>query len=251
MNRKWLYGLLVVAGSALLLSTGSFGAMSAERSVEIGVAEDDRAFVGYDISCTDGTASVTITNRFEHDLTSATVTVGETAKRTGRIDDRETLSFSRVRPGDPITVRAVGHSVEATLTRSVPSGCAQPAITSVRFTGAGSGNVFVERAEPYRTTVTVTYWRLDDGALRSQTVEFDHARDRINLKRVLSGAGNGDFAALYVASADTTYVHQRLEYESGSWTITDGRGSNRPTDRTCSGLVDFQTPADAVDCWNG
>ena len=247
MNREWLYGVLLVTGSALLLSTGSFGAMSAERPVDIRVADDDRAFVGYEIACTDGVASVTVTNRFEQDLSSGTVTIGEVQRQTGVVDDSVTLSFTRFQPDDPVTVRVVGQDAEATLRRSVPSRCEKPTIASVQFTGAGGGNVFLERTDTDRTTFTVTYWRLSDGTLSAETIEFEHARERIDLRRVLPG-GNGEFAAVYVESTDTTYVHQRLEYEGGSWTITDGRGSNQPTDRTCRGLVDFETSTDAPDC---
>lgn len=46
MNRRWLYGGLLVLATTMLVSTGSFSALSADRGVDVAVAEDENAYLG-------------------------------------------------------------------------------------------------------------------------------------------------------------------------------------------------------------
>lgn len=48
MRRPLLYGSLVVVATTLLVSTGGFSSITADRGVDVGVAPDDAAFVGVD-----------------------------------------------------------------------------------------------------------------------------------------------------------------------------------------------------------
>jgi len=82
MTRRWLYGGLVVLALSLLVSTGSFSAVSADRGVDVTVADDDDAFLGITLESPvldngrhDGTELAAIQNRFGTPLTEIEVTI--------------------------------------------------------------------------------------------------------------------------------------------------------------------------------
>ncbi|QCC49975.1 hypothetical protein [Halapricum salinum] len=123
MTRRWVYGGLVVLAISLLVSTGSFSTASADRDLDVTVADDASAFVGYDATCTNGTLSVTIANRFDSPI-SGSVTV-----------DDSTSAFDLVSPGDetvvtvnstaeePVTVTVDGPETSVELDRTAPATC--------------------------------------------------------------------------------------------------------------------------------
>jgi len=128
MARRWLYGTLLVLAISLLVGTGSFTAMSADRGVNVAVVDDDSAFVGYDAACENSTLSVTVTNRFERTLTDGSVTVAGTTELLGDLDPGEqaVVTFDDYEVDDSVTVSVQSPTNTAELDRTVPSECQPP-----------------------------------------------------------------------------------------------------------------------------
>ena len=123
--------LALLAALALVTSTGGYTSVTAGRNVEVAVAPDDAAFLGFEQTTdavTNGTTNVTVTvtNRFPAGTTLETVVVivdGETATLTtdGTLEAGESASETcdDVACGAPIAVHASGSDVTVSLYRSV------------------------------------------------------------------------------------------------------------------------------------
>ncbi|HKL28379.1 MAG TPA: hypothetical protein VJ898_03830 [Natrialbaceae archaeon] len=123
--------LALLAALALVTSTGGYTSMTAGRNVEVAVAPDHAAFLGFEQTTdtvTNGTANVTVTvtNRFPTGTALETVVVivdGETATLAadGTLDAGESASATceDVACGAPIAVHASGSDVSVSLYRSV------------------------------------------------------------------------------------------------------------------------------------
>jgi hypothetical protein len=122
----------VLAALATVANTAGFTAASADRTMEVAVADDDSAYLGFEAVTTDtadGVTNVTIsvTNRFPTGTTLDTVTVAVAdhepvaLRPAGALDPGETASeqFEDVPCGATVEVTADGDGAEVTLDRAV------------------------------------------------------------------------------------------------------------------------------------
>jgi len=131
MNRRTVVlvtGLIAVLG--LLTSTGGLSATAADRGLQVTIADDDDAYLGFqqDAVTTNGTTNLTVTvaNQFPTGTTLDTVEIsvdGET-RDAGPLDagEDETVTFEFAECDDTIAVDASGTGVAVSLSR--PVGCA-------------------------------------------------------------------------------------------------------------------------------
>jgi hypothetical protein len=128
-------GWLVLAAALVVLATtagtSAFSAASLDRSVQIGVADDDDAYLGVDVTgtTTNGTTTVdvSVANRFPSGtaLTTVTATVdGDTITLTpsdGSLDTGENTdaTIGGVTCSNTVTVHASGDGVTVTLERAI------------------------------------------------------------------------------------------------------------------------------------
>jgi hypothetical protein len=124
-----LLGVALLAVLATTIGTAGFGTLLVDRGVEISVAGDDAAYLGFDQRAvtTNGTTnlSVTVTNRLPTDgAVTVEVGVGGATATVGSLGpgDAETVAFERVACGDAITVDAAGDDVAVALDRAVACG---------------------------------------------------------------------------------------------------------------------------------
>jgi hypothetical protein len=128
--RVLLVSTLVVA-VVVTVGTSAFSATTAERGVDISVADDEHALLGIERqvgTASNGTVnlSVTVTNRFAGDtLTSVVVTVDGETRELAEADpvrpgEQAVASFAAVDCTTTIGVRASGPSTSVSLTRPVP-----------------------------------------------------------------------------------------------------------------------------------
>lgn len=121
----------LLAGTTLTIGTSGFSSMAADRGVEVSVAPDDSAYIGFAQTLdggADGTTNLTVqvTNRFtETELTSVTVTVGartvDLTPADGSLDPGEqtTGTLDDVDCGASLLVDATGEAATAQLNRTV------------------------------------------------------------------------------------------------------------------------------------
>jgi hypothetical protein len=213
MARRWLYGVLVVLAISLVVSSGSFSAVSADRGMNVAVADDTSAFVGYETACENRKFEVTITNRFESALTDGSITVGGTTESVGELGpgEQETTAFDHVEQGDPVTVELQGPTKTVELERSVPGACPSTGNQDVTFPG-NSGNNVVQIDD-----ASGTYWTLDGGS-----AAFD-----ISSGNSLQSESS-PIVLVYVAETDTTYVHPGLSGEDMPYEIENGQRASDP-----------------------
>lgn len=127
-----LAAVAVLAALATVANTAGFTAASADRTMEVAVADDDSAYLGFEAVTTDtadGVTNVTIsvTNRSPTGTTLDTVTVAVAdhepvvLRPTGTLEPGETASeqFEDVPCGATVEVTADGDGAEVTLDRSV------------------------------------------------------------------------------------------------------------------------------------
>jgi hypothetical protein len=115
--------LAVAAAVALVVPTGGFSSVQADRGVEIAVAPDSSAYVGYAAECTNDTLAVTVTNRFDHGTEGGSVTVGTATESLPGIDPAgsHTVEFEDgFDADDAVRVVVEGEGVTVRLQRSVP-----------------------------------------------------------------------------------------------------------------------------------
>lgn len=151
MNRRWVYAALLVFAALLILGTGGFSAMSADRGVSVAVADDEEAYVGYEATCDGPDLEITITNQFDSELTDGSVTVG--GEQVSLLDDEEsigpgeteTVTFNGVDSGSDVTVTVEGEGISAELDRAVP--CTAANGQDVNFPG-DSDNVVIFIDDP-------------------------------------------------------------------------------------------------------
>jgi hypothetical protein len=124
---------VLTAAVVLLVSvvgTGSYDGVTADRPVEVGVSDDELAYLGFDdiVERTDTgpTLTVTVTNQFPSrtSLTEVLITVGGTtvdltARGPLTPGESATATFSTVLCPSFVTVEAVGPNVDITLDRRV------------------------------------------------------------------------------------------------------------------------------------
>jgi len=125
--------LVGVAALAIAIGTGGYTTTSAERSVNVAVADDDHAMLGVEQTVERGNGSanltVTVTNQFATDATPPTVTVhvGDrtvdlTASGPLGPGEAATATFENVTCGESIEVEADGDGADVHLTRTVDCG---------------------------------------------------------------------------------------------------------------------------------
>ncbi|QSG06150.1 hypothetical protein [Halapricum desulfuricans] len=124
MVRRWAYAALLALAVLLVLGTGGFSAMSADRGVSVSVADDEEAYLGYDDTCENGTLKVTITNQFDDRLTDVSITVDGEQKDLPEDAEIEaakqwtaTFNVSGTNSRD-VTVEASGPGVSVELDRT-------------------------------------------------------------------------------------------------------------------------------------
>jgi len=128
MNRRTLLVLCsaVVAVVALTTGTSGFSSATADRSLEVSVADDADALLGVERT-TSGTANgtttltVTVTNRFaDTAFEDVEVTVGNRSTVASLAPgERESLAFPAVRCGATVRIAATSQNVQVSLDRSV------------------------------------------------------------------------------------------------------------------------------------
>jgi hypothetical protein len=125
---------VLFAGILLLAVTGStsaFSAVTADRSVTVGVVDDTAAFLAIERSTTSDTngttLSVTVVNQFPHgvELSNVTVSHGDRKRPLANdttvlfVGDTATATFENASCNGTITVHAKGESVSIDLERPV------------------------------------------------------------------------------------------------------------------------------------
>lgn len=229
MNRRWAYGAVLALAVLLILGTGGFSAISADRGVSVTVAGDDEAYVGYEDTCDGQAFKITITNQFDSDIDDGTVTVGDDEADFGPLSPGEaaTITFGNVEHEDPVTVTVEGDGFSAELDRSVPHNCDLHSETGVRFRGEGQANIELDEDGPFN----VTYWTLS----RSSSELSDGPEDTV--EGAVQSPDQGTVVAVYVEATHKTYVHPNLVYENGEYAVQGGQGSNVSTDCVATGEV--------------
>lgn len=123
--------LALVATVALATSTGAVSSMSAERPLQVEVADEGSAYIGFEqtaSSTANGTTNLTVavTNRFPPGtaLTTVEVAVGGDARHLaadGPLDpgERVTVTFRSVACDDRIRIAAFGSGVSVRFERAV------------------------------------------------------------------------------------------------------------------------------------
>ncbi|WP_229125340.1 hypothetical protein [Halapricum desulfuricans] len=198
----------------LVLGTGGFSAMSADRGVSVTVAGDEEAYVGYADECDGERFEITITNRFDSDVT-VTVTVDDTERELGTLGSGEdvTTSFISVESEDPVTVTVEGDGISAELDRSVPTECQIPNNRVVAFPGK-SGNALITVAD-----ASGTYW--------TENASPEFTGDSLNGNQLKDK--DGSITAVYLDSTNTTY--KRCDQDNGPATAS---GKVNPDNIDCS-----------------
>lgn len=189
-----LVGMLVAVAPAVIVGTGSFDVMNAERGVDVAVVADGNAYLN--VTVVDDPAgdaggesfvALRLANQFPGDapleLVSVTTDGSFVAVETGGTDiggPSDPLDV-RVRCGGSSTgtetvefsVVAEGPDVQVTLDRPVGISCTEPEITAVRFDGCGNAHVEADDAI-YPLTVT-QYLETSTGetAVERTTVDGD------------------------------------------------------------------------------
>jgi hypothetical protein len=116
-----LAGALAVLGATL--GTGGFSAVAADRSVDIQVVDDDRAYLGIEQNATtinDTTnLTVTVTNRFTERLGRVTVTLSGEDESIGSISPGQSSEarFTNVSCAGTVRVEAAGDDAAVYLSR--------------------------------------------------------------------------------------------------------------------------------------
>lgn len=121
-------GMLLVVGTTV--GTGGFSAVSADRGVDVTVADDDHAYFGVDRSpsgTANGTTNLTVTvaNRFGTstvlESVTLTATLDGTTKRLSAISAGESkeATLRNVSCDGYVAIRATGDSVDISLSREV------------------------------------------------------------------------------------------------------------------------------------
>lgn len=83
MKRRTLLTLGLLALVAVVaVNTGGFVTTEADRAVEVAVADDGEAYLGVQDRHTDGTLTVTVTNRFGNDVRLDATVVANGTERT-------------------------------------------------------------------------------------------------------------------------------------------------------------------------
>ena len=121
MDRRWVYATLLVFAALLILGTGGFSAMSADRGVSVTVAGDEEAYLGYSDTCENGTLEITLTNQFDEELTDVSITVAKEEEPLSDLGpgDSETVEFNVSESGGhDVTVDASGSGVSVELDRT-------------------------------------------------------------------------------------------------------------------------------------
>jgi hypothetical protein len=122
--------LVGVAVLAVTVGTGGYTTTSAERGVNVAVADDEHAMIGVEQTVATGNGTtelrVTVTNQFPSRvaLSAASVrvggrTVGLTASGTLGPGEAATATFENVTCGETIAIAAEGNGADVRLTRSV------------------------------------------------------------------------------------------------------------------------------------
>ncbi|QSG10155.1 hypothetical protein [Halapricum desulfuricans] len=214
MVRRWAYAALLALAVLLILGTGGFSAMSADRGVSVSVAGDEEAYVGYADECDGEGFEITITNRFDSDVT-VTVTVDDTERELDPLGSGEdvTTSFISVESEDPVTVTVEGDGISAELDRSVPTECQIPNNRVVAFPGK-SGNALITVAD-----ASGTYW--------TENVPQEFTGDSLNGNQLKDQ--DGSITAVYVDSTNMTY--KKCDNGDGPATAI---GSVNPGEIECS-----------------
>jgi len=159
MNRRWLYGAMIVLAISLLVGTGSFSAVSADRGVAITVADDDSAFLGFtseapvlDNGRHNETTLATIHNRFDGRLTDVEVTISGDDNQSPQVKSGSDIKPSTLESGESGDIEADvqcsnsggdGSTEDWQLEISASSDGASVDLTrtvTVECTGEGSGN---------------------------------------------------------------------------------------------------------------
>jgi hypothetical protein len=234
MKRRNLILLLGGASSgAMSVGTGAFSSMEAERGVEVNVADDGSAYVGYkewnktipaDLR-DDGTVHlVTVTNRFRQSISIVDAEIGdgtdvltdvsysdssfETGEKeeiTGRVEGLAPGESAEVE----VTVTVEGAGVTAQLfgdteTRrfTIERSDRDVALenTEVEFFGAGNAEILGDDRD-----VTVDVHLFDRGANAIIVVEDEEVDTSQNIRGQLSEAGGHRIVG--VTLDGTTYIH--------------------------------------------
>jgi hypothetical protein len=120
MNRRVLaLAALVVVGLSSVTGAGSVSSVSADRDVSVAVVEDREAYLGLEFSnATNGTATLTVSNRISTDTLAVTVEGDGEATASRTLDPGERAAFN-VSCGEEIRVSADAPDAEVDATRTV------------------------------------------------------------------------------------------------------------------------------------
>ncbi|SNR30263.1 hypothetical protein SAMN06266787_1011063 [Halorubrum ezzemoulense] len=247
MKRRNLILLLGGASSgAMSVGTGAFSSMEAERGVSVDVVKDSRAFVGYKtpndgstVSEGDSITLVTVTNRFNHDLSIAEVEVGEGDDILGEVEydsgdfgsgKEQSIKapVSGIDSDEPVgievTVTVEGSGVTAQLfgdteTRRFTieredetdegNGAVSGSSNGVDFSGGGNAEILGEDR-----TETVDVYLISPGKSGSDEVmtrEDERIETKHKIRGQLSGASGNTIVG--VKLDDTVYVHPQWSAE--------------------------------------
>lgn len=129
IRRRHVFVLVaLLTATALVTSSSAFSATAADRDVNVEVAEDPSAYLGFEQTYNNSenataNVSVTVTNRFPTttELTKVEVAVNGTSVDLAPLapGERTTHTFQSVSCGDRIGIEASGDGVDVRLERTV------------------------------------------------------------------------------------------------------------------------------------
>jgi hypothetical protein len=165
MRRQWLYASLVVLIAVVVVSTGSFAAMTSQRTVDVQVVEDEKAFLGVETIAT--TAEVghrvtvlRVTDNFEQDVDLdrvglpapgepvALVTTGP-AELEPHHDIVVTCTRSAANDLVEFSIAAHGPSVSVDKTKTVALSCELQPIRATDVVFDGCGNAVIDAPDDH------------------------------------------------------------------------------------------------------
>lgn len=252
MNTLKLIAVLAIATGSIgmVLGTGAFTAIEADRFSDVGVADDDEALLG--VSMEGGTIHpgdqvrlATVENRFGSNIDSVNAKVVDNGPFTNVVIQSEPDSLSTSGPGssDEITATVAGDpgtagEIEIEITASSSQG------PSVQLTRAvfveieddvrdvlpiqnveffGGGNAQINATEPMDVDIVV--WTKDQQSDDFERTTLDDVDTETRLQPQLQGQGSASIAAVYFPEYNVTFIHPELDLEEEEvhpWGAGDG-----------------------------
>jgi hypothetical protein len=113
-------GLALVAAVSLTAASGGFSAVTADRSVGVAVVDHEDAYVGVQAAAAKNGTDVTVTNRYDGDVTVERIAGNESVVHPDvRLAPGESATFETDLASDTVTVAVEGSDLRARIDATV------------------------------------------------------------------------------------------------------------------------------------